>query len=122
MLEEEKNDYIEYCNYNSLDIICYNLCYSFSLDELGNTFPRKSNTIKQMTYWSVYKGVDMPVFEFVCESCGKVVEVIQRYEDNPPKCECGGKTKRKLSVGNVAFDFRGKGFYATDYKRQKCSK
>jgi putative FmdB family regulatory protein len=58
----------------------------------------------------------MPLYEYQCASCGKKTEVIQGFRDAPPeKCpHCGGKLRKLLST--PAFQFKGTGFYATDYK------
>ena len=57
----------------------------------------------------------MPLYEFQCVKCGRKVEVIQSFSDSPPaKClHCGGTLAKLLS--SPAFQFKGSGFYATDY-------
>ncbi len=59
----------------------------------------------------------MALYEFQCTSCGRKTEVIQRFSDPPPKkCpHCGGKLVKLLST--PAFQFKGSGFYATDYAK-----
>jgi putative FmdB family regulatory protein len=59
----------------------------------------------------------MPIYEYDCESCGKRTEVIQNYKDKPPKgCpHCGGKLKKAFSA--PAIQFKGSGWYITDYAR-----
>lgn len=57
----------------------------------------------------------MPLYEYQCLDCGEVAEVIQRFDD-PPRttCEsCGGKVKKLISA--PAFQFKGSGWYVTDY-------
>ena len=46
----------------------------------------------------------MPIYEFLCAECGKVIEAFQKLGDPPPKrCdECGGKKLSKL-VSRSAF-------------------
>lgn len=58
----------------------------------------------------------MPLYEFECRSCGKRMEVLQRFEDPPPAAcpTCGGDLKKLFSA--PAVQFKGSGFYATDYK------
>ena len=60
----------------------------------------------------------MPLYEYRCEKCGKVVEKIQRFSDAPLKtCEfCGGKLERLVS--SSAIQFKGSGWYITDYSKK----
>jgi putative FmdB family regulatory protein len=60
----------------------------------------------------------VPIYEYVCESCGKKTEVIQRMKAAPPRfCpHCGGK-KLKKAFSAPAIQFKGSGFYITDYAR-----
>ncbi len=57
----------------------------------------------------------MPLYEFQCTKCRRKVEVIQSFSDPPPaKClHCGGALAKLLS--SPAFQFKGSGFYSTDY-------
>ena len=59
----------------------------------------------------------MPLYEFRCESCGHEVEIIMAFSDPlPTACEaCGGSLKKLLSA--PAVQFKGPGFYLTDYGR-----
>jgi putative FmdB family regulatory protein len=59
----------------------------------------------------------MPLYEYACEKCGKVFEVMQKFADEPLKlhAECGGKVDRLLSA--PALHFKGSGFYITDYAK-----
>lgn len=61
----------------------------------------------------------MPLYEYQCLACGEKSEVLQRFADPPlatcPKC--GGEVKKLLS--SPAFQFKGSGFYATDYGAKK---
>ena len=60
----------------------------------------------------------MPLYEYQCDACAHRFEVIQQYKDAPidvcPKC--GGIVKKLLS--SPAIQFRGSGFYITDYARK----
>ena len=60
----------------------------------------------------------MPLYEYECATCGHRTEVIQRVGAPPiGACsECGGKMKRLLSA--PAFQFKGTGWYVTDYARK----
>ena len=57
----------------------------------------------------------MPLYEYQCQSCGNRTEVIQRVSDPPlSTCEdCGGDLKKLISA--PAFQFKGTGWYVTDY-------
>jgi len=59
----------------------------------------------------------MPLYEYQCESCGRRFEEMQRVDDPPvASCpECGGKVRKLLSA--PAFQFKGSGWYVTDYAR-----
>lgn len=63
----------------------------------------------------------MPLYEFRCESCGHEVEIIMAFSDPlPATCEaCGGALKKLLSA--PAVQFKGSGFYLTDYGRSGSS-
>ena len=56
----------------------------------------------------------MPTYEYLCKSCGKRLEVQQRFTDDPltecPYCE--GPLRKVF--GNVGIAFKGSGFYKTD--------
>jgi len=60
----------------------------------------------------------MPLYEYQCEQCSHRFEVIQKYSDAPiavcPKC--GGPVQKLLS--SPAIQFKGSGFYITDYARK----
>ncbi|OFW61516.1 MAG: hypothetical protein A2133_12645 [Actinobacteria bacterium RBG_16_64_13] len=60
----------------------------------------------------------MPTYEYRCVSCEHQFERFQRMSDDPVKeCEvCGEPVKRLLFP--VAIQFKGKGFYTTDYARK----
>ena len=59
----------------------------------------------------------MPLYEYQCEACAHRFEVIQKFSDAPidvcPKC--GGAVKKLLS--SPAIQFKGTGWYITDYAR-----
>lgn len=61
----------------------------------------------------------MPLYEYQCLNCGKKTEVIQRFEDAPlAACpSCGGEVKKLIS--SPAFQFKGTGWYVTDYAGKK---
>jgi putative FmdB family regulatory protein len=57
----------------------------------------------------------MPIYEYDCEACGRRTEAIQRVGEKPLKIcpHCGGKLKKAFSV--PAIQFKGSGWYVTDY-------
>ena len=57
----------------------------------------------------------MPIYEYQCQSCGKRTELLQRMDDPPlATCpECGGEVKKLVSA--PAVQFKGSGWYVTDY-------
>lgn len=59
----------------------------------------------------------MPLYEYECESCGHRREVIQKFSDPPlTVCDtCGGPLRKLLS--SPAIQFKGSGWYITDYAR-----
>jgi putative FmdB family regulatory protein len=59
----------------------------------------------------------MPLYEYECDACGHRFEVIQKYTDRPvATCpECGGPVHKLLS--SPAIQFKGSGWYITDYAR-----
>jgi putative FmdB family regulatory protein len=59
----------------------------------------------------------MPIYEYRCEKCGKVFEVLQRFSDDPVKVheECGGAVEKLIS--HSAFQLKGSGWYQTDYAK-----
>ena len=61
----------------------------------------------------------MPLYEYQCKACKHKFERIQKFSDPPPtKCpECGkGKIQQMMSA--PAVQFKGSGFYATDYGKK----
>jgi putative FmdB family regulatory protein len=57
----------------------------------------------------------MPIYEYQCTKCNDRTEVIQKFTDPPyaacPKC--GGEVRKLMSA--PAIQFKGSGFYKTDY-------
>lgn len=60
----------------------------------------------------------MPIYEYECRKCGAHVEALQKISDKPlKKCQkCGGKLEKKWS--QTGFQFKGSGWYVTDYARK----
>jgi len=59
----------------------------------------------------------MPIYEYKCDKCQKIVEVMQKFTDKPlSRCpSCGGRVSRLIS--NCSFQLKGSGWYVTDYKK-----
>ena len=59
----------------------------------------------------------MPLYEYECDACGHRFEVIQKFSDAPiEKCpSCGSKVHKLQSA--PAFQFKGSGWYVTDYAK-----
>lgn len=59
----------------------------------------------------------MPLYEYQCQECGEKTEVVRRFDDAPLTiCStCGGALKKLISA--PAIQFKGSGFYLTDYGR-----
>jgi putative FmdB family regulatory protein len=61
----------------------------------------------------------MPLYEYRCESCGHQFEVIQKFSDAHvdvcPNCKSGPVVKL---LSSPAIQFKGSGFYITDYARK----
>ena len=60
----------------------------------------------------------MPLYEYQCQQCGTRTEALQNFGAPPlTTCEaCGGELKRLLSA--PAVQFKGAGWYVTDYARK----
>jgi putative FmdB family regulatory protein len=63
----------------------------------------------------------MPIYEYRCNACGAQVEKRQSINDDPlTTCEkCGGALEKQWSLSG--FQFKGAGWYVTDYSRNKNS-
>jgi putative FmdB family regulatory protein len=63
----------------------------------------------------------MPIYEYQCAACGKVVERWQKVAD-PPLRECpvcGGSLHKIIS--SCAFHLKGGGWYVTDYSGKNAA-
>ena len=60
----------------------------------------------------------MPIYEYSCSKCGKTIEVIQKFSDPVLKKHkgCGGSLTKLISASG--FQFKGSGWYVTDYARK----
>lgn len=64
----------------------------------------------------------MPLYEYRCSKCNGVFEVIQKFSDAPLTVHegCGGSVERLISAPGL--QFKGSGWYITDYARGGSSK
>ncbi|MBX7173895.1 MAG: hypothetical protein K1X72_23195 [Pyrinomonadaceae bacterium] len=62
----------------------------------------------------------MPIYEYKCLDCGVNLEKMQKVSDEPlTVCEkCGGKLEKQWSLSG--FQFKGAGWYVTDYSGKKA--
>ena len=61
----------------------------------------------------------MPLYEYECDACGKRFEVIRKFSDPPLEVckECGKGPIHKL-LSSPAIQFKGSGWYITDYAQK----
>ena len=61
----------------------------------------------------------MPLYEYECDACGRRFEVIQKFSDAPLEVckECGKGPIHKL-ISSPAIQFKGSGWYITDYAKK----
>ena len=64
----------------------------------------------------------MPIYEYECEACSERFEVIQKFSDPPADTctKCGKGPVRRLQ-SSPAIQFKGSGWYITDYARKGSS-
>ena len=54
----------------------------------------------------------MPIFDFVCQKCGKEFEKLVRNEKDVLKCpSCESKKVKKKEVQSINFELKGIGVY-----------
>jgi putative FmdB family regulatory protein len=65
----------------------------------------------------------MPIYEYRCEACGHLLEVLQKISDKPPKsCPACSKRALKRLMSAPRFRLKGAGWYETDFKTDKDKK
>lgn len=64
----------------------------------------------------------MPLYEYQCAKCGKRTEKIEKMSGpHLKKCpHCGGKVERMVTA--PAIQFKGSGWYVTDYAGKSSAK
>ena len=60
----------------------------------------------------------MPIYEFICQSCGNEFEQIRSFSDSSvPACVKCGSTQVVRRMGRPAIHFKGSGWYINDSKK-----
>jgi putative FmdB family regulatory protein len=61
----------------------------------------------------------MPLYEYQCDACGQRFEVIQKFSDPPADvCASCGKGPVHRLLSSPAIQFKGSGWYITDYAQK----
>jgi putative FmdB family regulatory protein len=62
----------------------------------------------------------MPLYEYECAACGRAFEKIQKFSDPPvQECPSCGKGPVHKLLSAPAIQFKGTGWYITDYAGKK---
>jgi len=63
----------------------------------------------------------VPIYEYECMNCGRIVEAYQKFSDRPlKKCkQCSGKLHKCIS--HSSFHLKGTGWYVTDYGNKSAA-
>lgn len=60
----------------------------------------------------------MPIYEYTCASCGQHFEIMQRMNAEPERlCSHCGKETLQKRISAPSVQFKGTGWYVTDYKK-----
>ena len=60
----------------------------------------------------------MPLYEYECDACGGRFEVIQKFSETTEQCRTCGKGPVRRLMSSPAIQFKGSGFYITDYAQK----
>jgi len=64
--------------------------------------------------------IDVPIYEYQCESCSHSLEALQKLSDAPlVDCPACGKASLKKQISAAGFRLSGGGWYETDFKSGK---
>ena len=63
----------------------------------------------------------MPLYEYECDACGGRFEVIQKFSETTTECRRCGKGPVRRLMAAPAFQFKGTGWYVTDYAQKDRS-
>src|SRR5215467_6528823 len=91
-------------------------------------FKQSSTRFRPIACWYILQipqtsgGLAVPLYEYQCEKCGKRTEKIENVSGpHLKKCpHCGGKVERLLTA--PAIQFKGSGWYVTDYAGKASGK
>jgi putative FmdB family regulatory protein len=83
---------------------------------------------RRIAWWYIlqfshtFGGLAVPLYEYQCQKCGKRTEKIENVSGpHLKKCpHCGGKVERLLTA--PAIQFKGSGWYVTDYAGKSAAK
>jgi len=65
----------------------------------------------------------MPIYEYVCKSCGHELDALQKMSDDPlSDCPDCGEAALKRKISAPRFRLKGSGWYETDFKTDKDRK
>ena len=64
----------------------------------------------------------MPIYEYLCKSCGKQFETMQKISEPPvaPCPKCGDTADRMIS--RTSFSLKGSGWYKDGYSKSSAKK
>ena len=60
----------------------------------------------------------MPLYEYECDACGGRFEIIQKFSETSTECRRCGKGPVRRLMAAPAIQFKGSGFYITDYAQK----
>ena len=60
----------------------------------------------------------MPLYEYECDACGGRFEVIQKFSETTEQCRKCGKGPVRRLTSSPAIQFKGSGWYITDYAQK----
>lgn len=60
----------------------------------------------------------MPLYEYECDACGGRFEVIQKFSETTDTCRRCGKGPVRRLMSSPAIQFKGTGWYITDYAQK----
>src|ERR1700758_608551 len=89
--------------------------------KLAATGMAKWRAMVYFPFWNSMGGASVPLYEYKCVKCGRRTEKIENVSGpHLKKCpHCGGKVESLISA--PAIQFKGSGWYVTDYAGKKPS-
>ncbi|MCP3161909.1 FmdB family zinc ribbon protein [Myxococcus qinghaiensis] len=63
----------------------------------------------------------MPIYEYACQSCGKIIDVLQKFSDPAPAActACGAEGPLTKMLSRSSFVLKGGGWYSDLYSSTK---